>query len=384
MLLIRIGSNRLWIINEYWLFVPPMLVIEYLIIKKLYQLKKAKDEKEKAEDHKDSPSDFRNKCTQLKIFHVAMNNIVDGLRIRGGQELIEIAFTYKNCPVGKGFRYVESEHIRKLVSMFFRFKERGGVIFITQRALCHFVKKYGLLVLPSFVPSVIPLENLQIIVDVYQSIRKSLSVGLAGGSLALFVYTWWGFRLTSSPLSYLIQYLLTAVLAGCGVNLALTDLDYFPFIKTTLITGGVESIKRRIPDVLEVVSVDVDFENQPKIRYECWVPEMRLQNPTCRFSNEKIIKISNSIGLDYQNVVNMHDVTGLNTVEFLEKYSFNDRAQVPSSTEKLKPRVRGITVNLLEKFRDPQNIPESETWDIQTNSIQRIGKTDKVIPIKDN
>jgi len=89
MIIIRLSPTRLWIINEYWLFVPPMLVIEYLLIKKVYQLKKSKAEK--AKDHKDSPSDFRNKCKQLKIFHLAMNNIVDSLRIRGGQELIELS-----------------------------------------------------------------------------------------------------------------------------------------------------------------------------------------------------------------------------------------------------------------------------------------------------
>lgn len=55
----------------------------------------------------------------------------------------------------------------------------------------------------------------------------------------------------------------------------------------------------------------------------------------------------------------MQDVTSLDTVEFTDRY------QVPSLTKTVrpKPRLKGTSVNFLDKFGDPQNVPESETWD---------------------
>jgi len=121
-----------------------------------------------------------------------------------------------------------------------------------------------------------------------------------------------------------------------------------------------ESIKRRISDVSEVVNVD--FENEPtqKIkvfnkRYKCLLPEQRVTNPKCKMKTTEIVEISNNLGLDYNDVVNMHDLTGLDTVEFINSYSFTDKYQVPASTEtvQLKPRLRRTSLNFLDKFGDP-------------------------------
>jgi len=354
MLYIRFSPNRLFIINEYWLLVPPMLVIDYLIITQIIKIKKSKDKNIK------SKKDYQTKYQQLKIFHLAMNNIVDILRIRGGQELIEI--TYPECGVGKGFRYIDHQRLRKLVYFLYKFKERNGVIFITQTALCHLVKKYGLL-LPAF----LPMKSPAIMTDWYQFIRKAVVTILIGGAIPMALW--------AETVAYIA---LSFTLGGAGIALSLTNRD-FPIVPTTLISGAVESIKRRIPDVPEVVSVNFEIEPTNRIemsnkRYECLLPEHRLTDPTCRMKNIEIAEISNNIGLDYNDVVNMYDVTGLDTVEFTDRYSFTDRSQVSSSTETVQPkhRLRGTTVNFLDKFGDPQNVPESETWDIDTNSFERI------------
>jgi hypothetical protein len=48
--------------------------------------------------------------------------------------------------------------------------------------------------------------------------------------------------------------------------------------------------------------------------YECLLTEQRLTNPTCRMKNVEIVEVSNNIRLDHNDVVDMHDVTGLSIV----------------------------------------------------------------------
>jgi hypothetical protein len=249
-----------------------------------------------------------------------MNNIVEILRIRGGQELI--SKIYPECVVGKGFRYIDHERIHKLVHSLFKSKEKDGVIFITQTALCYLVKRYGLL-LPAF----LPIEDPVIITDWYQFIRKAAVTLIIGGAIPMFIWS-----------ETAVFMALSLILGVSGIALSATNYD-FPIIPTTLISGAVESINRRIPDVPEVVSVN--FENKPtnriemsNKRYECLLPEYRLIDPTCRMKTIETVEIPNNIGLDYNDVVNMHDVTGLNTVEFTYIY------QVPPSTETVQPKPR--------------------------------------------
>ena len=111
MFLIRVSSSRLFIINEYWLIVPPILILDYILIRKIIRLKKAKNK-----------NNYQTKSKHLKIFHLAINNIVEVLRIRGGQELIELSFNYPACEIGKGFRYLENERLRNIIAKLFELK----------------------------------------------------------------------------------------------------------------------------------------------------------------------------------------------------------------------------------------------------------------------
>ena len=367
MFLIRVSSSRLFIINEYWLIVPPILILDYILIRKIIRLKKAKNK-----------NNYQTKSKHLKIFHLAINNIVEVLRIRGGQELIELSFNYPACEIGKGFRYLENERLRNIIAKLFELKTKDDVIFITQTALCHLIKSYGFsLLLPSFVP----LEDVVILTNWYQFIRKTCVVLLLGGAFPVGVLGIYAETAVS-------LYILSVTLGGAGIALALTNRD-FPFVQTTLISGAVksiESIKRRVPIGTEVVSVDfenVDFENQPrnqiqmsKNKPECLLADQRFTNRNCRIKPSEIVENSNNIVLDYKDVVNLHDVTGLDTVEFTDKYTFSDKHQLPSSTKTVrpKPRLRGTTVKFLDKFGDPQNVSENETWETATNSFKRIGK----------
>jgi hypothetical protein len=77
----------------------------------------------------------------------------------------------------------------------------------------------------------------------------------------------------------------------------------------------------------------------------------------------EIVEISNNIGLNSNDIVNIYDVTALDTVEFIDSYLFTDKYQVPSpiKTVQLEPRLRGTSLNFLDKFGDPKNGSESKT-----------------------
>jgi len=351
MLYIRVSPYRLFIINEYWLLIPSILLIDYLIIIKVRKSRDKKNIKTK--------KNYQTKLKQLKIFHSAMNNLIDILRIRAGQQLIDVI--YPNCIVGEGFNYINNDRIRKLVYSLYKSKEINGVIYITKTALCYLIKRYGL-ALPAFS---VPIEDFIGLTSWYQLIRKTAVTTLLGIAVPLFI-------LAETPI-FAILGLLTGI---AGISLSFYNRD-FNIVSTSLISGSFESIKRRIPDIPEVVSVYIETEPTNKIGmaqkpYECLLAEQRFTNPKCTVTTTEIVEIANNIELDYNHVVNMKDVTGLDTVEFTDIF------QVPKPIRP-KPRFRlrgtkATNVNFLEKFGDPQNVLENETWDIGTNSFEGIGK----------
>lgn len=206
-----------------------------------------------------------------------MNNIVNVLRIRGGQQLIDVI--YEDCIVGEGFRYI--------VHSLYKSKQINGVIYITQTALCYLIKKYGLL-LPAFS---VPIEDFIGITSWYQLIRKTVVTALLGTSVPIVI-------LAGSPI-----YLTLGLFIGIvGISLSFYNRD-FNIISTSLISS-IKSIKRRIPDIPEVVSVNIKTELTNRIvmsqnQYECLLSEQRLTNPKCTVTTTEIVEISNNIKLDY-------------------------------------------------------------------------------------
>nr|WPV76516.1 hypothetical protein [Naviculales sp.] len=268
MLYIRVGENRLFIISEYYILIPIMLWIDYLIITKI---KKSRQKK-----NCEIKKNYLTKCKQLKIFHLATSNLVNILQIRGGEDLVNI--TYPDCRVGEGLRYINNDRIRKLVFSLYKSKEKNGVIFITQTALCYLIKRYGL----GFPALPIPIEDFIGVTSWYQLIRKTGVAVLLGASIPLVV-------LAESLFSSVPGLLLgMAAIALSRYNLDLT------IVSTSLIKGPLQSIKRRVPDVPEVISVDLRAEPTNKIempqgKYECLLPEQRLTNPKCRLTTTEIV-----------------------------------------------------------------------------------------------
>ena len=357
MLYVRVSPNRLFIISEYWILIPLMLWIDYLIITKV---KKSRDKKN---IKRDKLKTKKTKYKQLKIFHFAMNNIVKVLQIRGGEELIDVI--YPECIVGRGLRYINNNRIRKLIYSLYKSKQRNGVIYITEAALCYSIKRYGL-ALPALP---IPIEDFIGVTSWYQVIRKTGVTALLGTSIPLII------------LAENVFLLIPGLFLGiAGIVLSRYNLD-LNIVPTSLITGPLESIKRRIPDIPEVVSVNIETEPTNKIeipqnQYECLLPEQRWTNSKCRLTTTEIVEMSNDIKLDYNDVVNMQDVTGLDKIEFIDRYQVSSSSDVTNTADTVRPksRLRGTAVNFLDKFGNPENVPESDTWSIDANSFKGIGK----------
>jgi hypothetical protein len=111
--------------------------------------------------------ELNEKCKRLIIFHAATGNIVAGLQVRSGQNVLAVTVEdyvqviHPKCLVGKGLRYVNNERLRKIVYSLFRLKAKNGVIYITKTSLCHLVEMYGLdmLALPIPIPNFIEISG---------------------------------------------------------------------------------------------------------------------------------------------------------------------------------------------------------------------------------
>ena len=112
------------------------------------------------------------------------------------------------------------------------------------------------------------------------------------------------------------------------------------------------------------------------VPYECSLPDQMIGNPICVREAEIDIKSGNVVVdmlIDYDEVVNMEDVTGLNgDIQFADQFEtlpIENPGPKKSQHSRINPnKNRKITTSLLEEFDDPDHIPDSETWDISANT----------------
>ena len=141
----------------------------------------------------------------------------------------------------------------------------------------------------------------------------------------------------------------------------------------------VDSIRRRIPDHPDLVTVDLEPGSRRKIplpnfskRYECSLPDQIIYNPACSFCPSEIADIDGTadvvvdVPFSYDDIVNLQDVTGLETADFNYKFKVipnvepitNNNPELPitNTNTGLRGTKRfnneGKTVDFLEKFKD--------------------------------
>lgn len=155
-----------------------------------------------------------------------------------------------------------------------------------------------------------------------------------------------------------VSSIFTFMLSVSSLRLAFNNLD-------CILTSPIDftkALKPRIPGISNVVVVN--NQNRDKIvlcdrvqeNQECWLSDQRLLNLNCNIKPTKIFDVIDLVlpDLSYKNTVNVQDVTGLDRVEFTNKF---DLGQTEPSI--YKPR-QGKEVNFLEKFGDSRQIDESE------------------------
>jgi hypothetical protein len=366
MLYIRISASRYFLLDELWILIPLILIIDIAIIVKVKKNRAKKKLQSEQLEKKDKP---------CKILHIAMNTIINARQIRGGsngvldldQNYIEVDST--NCIVGNGLLYVNNHRIRQIVYFYFKSKAKNGVIYITKTALCHLVKVYGLNV-PAFP---IPIPDFIRISSWVQLVVKIFSVSCLGIPMPLLM-------LIQGPMSIYLS-LVTRFLGSLGL-LFIKDPG-FEIIATDLISASFSSIRRRIPDQPDVVSVDLSHSKitMPEFSrsYECLLPDQNLFNSKCSLRPSQILDVAANADVEfpltYDQVVNMQDVTKLTTVEFSDRFDISPNPKLTTNfqlrgTKHFRNPGKSKTVNFLKKFGDPEFIFDTEQWEISTSTRQ--------------
>jgi uncharacterized protein Veg len=167
------------------------------------------------------------------------------------------------------------------------------------------------------------------------------------------------------------------VLVIFGLRLNSMNLNYLPLTLIPIETP-VEKIEPRIPEIVDVVSVNLrnnKVELKPVEKPECLLADQALLNPKCRMKSTQIPQaISESsltdkdivpFNLESKDVVNMQDLTKLPRETFSDKAELGQQVETSSNsghkmnTSPKSNLRKGKTVNFIDKYKDPETHDES-------------------------
>lgn len=153
-----------------------------------------------------------------------------------------------------------------------------------------------------------------------------------------------------------------------GAFLMMTMGLRFAFTNTEILTSFIDetipakSLKPRIADLPDVGIINrrnkITMTSPVQEKHECWLAEQVYFNPNCKINPaEAIARVSDN--LDYSEIVNMQDVTGLERQQFTDIFDLGQAK--PSISKTFSKNRKGKMVNFLEMFSNPENIDDSET-----------------------
>lgn len=343
MLYWKYSANRIFFINEYWILIPIGVFGNYLIIRKIRSrkkyLKQLEQLKQKLEKEK--------KIRQILALAFAANGL-SYILMRGGSDVINVDYISDRCTIEEGVRFLDNERLRKIIHDIYRYKRRGKIIYITATAFCHIANKYGttFLDLP-FAVGDFGLTN------VYQTTRKIFVTILLSTVGPLFV----------AGGGYL--QILALLFGTVGLRLAFTNLDFIP-TSPIFELDSTKDLKPRMPKVPDVVILNSRNKiTMTQEKGQCWLADQALFNPDCEVKLTEIPKAIDFVGdLEYDDVVNMQDVTGL------DQNQFTDIADLGKNKPRIPKPQKGKMVNFLDKFRDSKEVIEnSETWETSESIV---------------
>lgn len=362
-------NGKLWFFSTMWILTPIGCVILYKLIQRTEQKRKRVQE-EWAEYYK-------------------AHGITPPNDIRGGQqdpfesefvpELVNVTNPGFICLVQDGVSYVKNNGYKQLAIRHFNDKAKDGVIFFTKSAFCQLIVLQGLEIGPGFM-------NTFGISSWVNPVRNSIGIGTAVYGLHLI---WCSIR-DQIPVGLdagLFSKNRRISLIGGIVSLLVSLLSMFwnrnpgfVFISSTVIAidGKVVSrVTSRIPELIDVVIVNSKNANKAlTIKKEdpsgiCKIPGVAKFWKKCP---PKVTFTDPELGVEYHDMVNMNDVIKLSLDD---NQKFNDLLDVgnPNLAETVPepPRIKGTmsktarikakVVHFLDKFKDPEVIPDESRWE---------------------
>lgn len=284
--------------------------------------------------------------------------------MHGRSELIDV--DYIECGIDAGLHYLDNARLRNIIHDLYRDKRTGKIIYIAATALCHLADRYG----QTFLALLFALGNFELS-NLYETARKFITTLLLGSV---------GPLVTVGDPSCLAW---AFVLSTAGLRVLFIDLDS---VATSPVypMGSTENIdiKPRIPNSPDVIIVNNRNRNRELImtnpvqkRVECWLPDQTFLNSNCKIKSTEIPNIINSVSsnLEYDKIVNMQDVTGLDRVIFTDKFDLGqintDKLNLSQTKLGISNLRKGKMVNLLNKFNDSGEISKDETWHVSESPV---------------
>lgn len=378
-----IRGNKIWVFSTMWVLGPICVIVLYKSIKRFEENNK-RIEEEWVEYYKahgiTSPHDIRG--GQQEPFDSELELVRQLQEVSESElvpQLINVTKPGFICLVRNGVSYLKDKTVKKLVIKHFSTKAKNGVIFITKSALCQLVVLHGLEVGPGFLNAV----GLSSWVN---PVRNTVSVTTAAYGVYLI---WTGLKakisLGTDPLVFSTNRRIRLIGGIVSLIISLLSLLWrrdpgFVHISSTYIAidGRVVSrMKARIPEIEDVIILNSKSANKPlAIKSEvpsgiCKIPGVAKIYKKCP---PKITFTDPELQVEYHNSVNMNDVAKFSIDD---NQKFNDLLDIGnpylpetiseppkikaalSKTAKLKAKM----VNFLDKFKDPEIIPEDSLWE---------------------
>lgn len=345
MLYWKYSSNRIFFLNEYWILIPTMALVNYVIIGKIRSHKKRIEVLKRLKDQ----IEHEKKLRRILFLSFGLNGWAYIKYMRGGSNFINT--DYIECGIETGLRYLDDNRLRNIIHDLYRNKRKGQVIYITATAVCHLAQQYG----KTFLALPVAIGDFGF-TNFYQTARKVVVTVLLGGVGPLWF--------VGGPVALIGAFILSL----SGLRIAFTDLDSIP-TSPIYEMGSAKNLKTRIPNSLDVVVVNnrnkIIMTNSLPEKKECWLADQAFLNSNCKVKSTEIPNAIDLVShdLDYKEVVNMQDVTGLDKVDFSDVLDLGQAEPCPPKSH------QGKTVNFLDKFGDSGTIDEKDTWDISESPV---------------
>jgi hypothetical protein len=148
MLLIKVGSNRLLIVDEYWILIPLIGSVYHFILhprlKRYFERKALEEQQTKAirEKQEELKREWR-----LQIRKAQLRLYLKFLSCRGGDGLNKVVeqyqqleqalgfidVAYPTCEVPRRLSYIDNPRVRQFIINQYKYKQKRGVILITKQ-----------------------------------------------------------------------------------------------------------------------------------------------------------------------------------------------------------------------------------------------------------